>query len=61
MDCQGILLALFCVIMGRFSGKLAPNLGAFGGMYIASSILLRFMEFFKTSSFRAAFEDKRIF
>ncbi len=44
--------------MGRFGGNLALNLGAFGGVYIASGIVPRFMAFFKTSDFRAAFEDK---
>ncbi|MBQ0956235.1 glucokinase [Serratia symbiotica] len=57
IDCRRVL-ALFCVIMGRFGGNLALNLGAFGGVYIAGGIVPRFMAFFKTSGFRAAFEDK---
>ncbi|WON78946.1 glucokinase [Serratia sp. UGAL515B_01] len=51
-------LSLFCVILGRFGGNLALNLGTFGGVYIAGGIVPRFMEFFKASGFRAAFEDK---
>jgi len=51
-------LSLFCVIMGRFGGNLALNMGTFGGVYIAGGIVPRFLEFFKASGFRAAFEDK---
>lgn len=51
-------LSLFCSIMGRFGGNLALTLGAFGGVYIAGGIVPRFLEFFKASGFRAAFEDK---
>jgi len=56
-DCRRAL-SLFCVIMGRFGGNLALNLGTFGGVYIAGGIVPRFMDFFKASGFRAAFEDK---
>lgn len=56
-DCRRTL-SLFCVIMGRFGGNLALNLGTFGGVYIAGGIVPRFMDFFKASGFRAAFEDK---
>ncbi|EOS93870.1 glucokinase [Erwinia tracheiphila] len=56
-DCRRAL-AMFCVIMGRFGGNLALNLGTFGGVYIAGGIVPRFLEFFKVSGFRAAFEDK---
>lgn len=56
-DCRRAL-ALFCVIMGRFGGNLALTLGTFGGVYIAGGIVPRFLEFFKASGFRAAFEDK---
>ncbi|WP_431225553.1 glucokinase [Serratia sp. L9] len=56
-DCRRAL-SLFCVIMGRFGGNLALNLGTFGGVYIAGGIVPRFMEFFKASGFRTAFEDK---
>ena len=44
--------------MGRFGGNLALNMGTFGGVYIAGGIVPRFLEFFKASGFRAAFEDK---
>ncbi|MBA2817063.1 glucokinase [Candidatus Pantoea persica] len=56
-DCRRAL-SLFCVIMGRFGSNLALNLGTFGGVYIAGGIVPRFLEFFKASGFRAAFEDK---
>ncbi|WP_034916236.1 MULTISPECIES: glucokinase [Erwinia] len=56
-DCRRAL-AMFCVIMGRFGGNLALTLGTFGGVYIAGGIVPRFLEFFKASGFRAAFEDK---
>jgi glucokinase len=56
-DCRRAL-AMFCVVMGRFGGNLALNLGTFGGVYIAGGIVPRFLEFFKASGFRAAFEDK---
>ncbi|MTH45961.1 glucokinase [Intestinirhabdus alba] len=57
IDCRRAL-SLFCVIMGRFGGNLALNLGAFGGVYIAGGIVPRFLEFFKASGFRGGFEDK---
>ncbi|AFJ46230.1 glucokinase [Shimwellia blattae] len=56
-DCRRAL-SLFCVLMGRFGGNLALNLGTFGGVYIAGGIVPRFMSFFKASGFRGAFEDK---
>ncbi|CUX96434.1 glucokinase [Candidatus Doolittlea endobia] len=51
-------LSLFCVLMGRFGGNLALNMSTFGGVYIAGGIVPRFLDFFRASSFRAAFEDK---
>lgn len=51
-------LSLFCIMMGRFGGNLALSLGTFGGVYIAGGIVPRFLDFFKSSGFRAAFEDK---
>ncbi|HBV39919.1 MAG TPA: glucokinase [Erwinia sp.] len=57
IDCRRAL-AMFCVIMGRFGGNLALTMGTFGGVYIAGGIVPRFLEFFKASGFRAAFEDK---
>jgi len=56
-DCRRAL-SLFCVIMGRFAGNLALNLGTFGGVYIAGGIVPRFLPFFQASGFRQAFEDK---
>ena len=56
-DCHRAL-NLFCVMMGRFGGNLALNIGAFGGVYISGGIVPRFLQFFKNSGFRVAFEDK---
>ncbi|WP_437615164.1 glucokinase [Erwinia sp. V71] len=56
-DCRRAL-SLFCVIMGRFGGNLALTLATFGGVYIAGGIVPRFLDFFKASGFRSAFEDK---
>ena len=33
-------------------------MATFGGVYIAGGIVPRFLEFFKSSGFRVAFEDK---
>lgn len=57
LDCRRTL-SLFCVLMGRFGGNLALNMGTFGGVYIAGGIVPRFQEFFLGSGFRVAFEDK---
>ncbi|ANE75510.1 MULTISPECIES: glucokinase [Dickeya] len=57
VDCLRAL-SLFCVLMGRFGGNLALTLGTFGGVYIAGGIVPRFLEFFRNSGFRGAFEDK---
>lgn len=57
IDCRRAL-SLFCVMLGRFGGNLALTMGTFGGVYIAGGIVPRFMEFFRHSGFRAAFEDK---
>ncbi|AZP36313.1 Glucokinase [Candidatus Annandia adelgestsuga] len=51
-------LSLFCTIMGRFGGNLALTLNTFGGVYIAGGIVPKFLNFFKSSDFRIAFEDK---
>lgn len=56
-DCRRAL-TLFCVMMGRFGGNLALNMATFGGVYIAGGIVPRFLEFFRTSPFRQAFEEK---
>ena len=51
-------LNTFCRLMGRFGGNLALTLGTFGGVYVAGGVVPRFIEFFKQSQFRRAFEDK---
>lgn len=51
-------LNTFCKLMGRFGGNLALTMGTFGGVYIAGGVVPRFIEFFKNSKFREAFEDK---
>lgn len=56
-DCRRAL-AMFCTILGCFGGNLALTLGTFGGVYIAGGIVPRFLDFFKHSDFRMAFEDK---
>ncbi|OCG45019.1 glucokinase [Gilliamella sp. Choc5-1] len=51
-------LTYFCTFMGRFGGNLALTLNTQGGVYIAGGIVPRFIEFFKASPFRQAFEHK---
>ncbi|KFA59276.1 glucokinase [Gilliamella sp. wkB18] len=51
-------LTYFCTFMGRFGGNLALTLNTQGGVYIAGGIVPRFIEFFKASPFREAFENK---
>lgn len=51
-------LNYFCTFMGRFGGNLALTLNTQGGVYIAGGIVPRFIEFFKSSPFREAFEHK---
>ncbi len=51
-------LSTFCTLMGRFGGNLALTLGTFGGVYIAGGVVPRFIDYFKESRFRRAFEDK---
>jgi glucokinase len=48
----------FCGFLGSVAGDLALTVGAFGGIYIAGGILLRFKEAFAASSFRQRFESK---
>ena len=48
----------FCTFMGRFGGNLALTLNTQGGVYIAGGIVPRFLDFFKASAFRSAFEHK---
>jgi glucokinase len=50
--------ALFCGFLGSVAGDLALTVSAFGGVYIAGGILLRFKEAFAASSFRQRFESK---
>ena len=59
-SCPICLQALthFCTFMGRFGGNLALTLNTQGGVYIAGGIVPRFIEFFKLSPFRSAFETK---
>lgn len=56
-DCREAL-ETFCRLMGRFGGNLALTMGTFGGVYIAGGVVPRFIDFFKSSKFRFAFEDK---
>lgn len=51
-------LNTFCRLMGRFGGNLALTMSTFGGVYIAGGVVPRFLDFFKRSKFREAFEDK---
>src|SRR6201999_1501642 len=48
----------FCGFLGSVAGDLALTIGAFGGVYIAGGILLRFKEAFAASTFRERFEGK---
>jgi glucokinase len=48
----------FCGFLGSVAGDLALTIGAFGGIYIAGGIVLRFKEAFAASSFRQRFESK---
>jgi glucokinase len=48
----------FCGFLGSVAGDLALTIGAFGGIYIAGGILLRFKEAFAASFFRQRFESK---
>lgn len=56
-DCRRAL-SLFCILLGRFGDNLALTMGTFGGVYIAGGIVPRFLEFFLSSGFRTAFEEK---
>lgn len=51
-------LQTFCRLLGRFGGNLALTMGTFGGVYIAGGVVPRILDFFRTSRFREAFEDK---
>ncbi|EAR08676.1 glucokinase [Reinekea blandensis] len=54
----GAALARFCAILGSYAGDVALTLGAKGGVFITGGIVPRFIEYFKSSEFRARFEDK---
>ncbi|WP_097458792.1 glucokinase [Mangrovitalea sediminis] len=51
-------LTRFCEILGRVAGNGVLTLGALGGVYICGGIIPRFIDFFRETPFRAAFEDK---
>nr|WP_313569238.1 glucokinase [Pantoea dispersa] len=59
-SCQDCLktLTLFCTAMGHFGGNLALTFGAAGGVYIAGGIVPKIKDFFLSSDFREAFENK---
>lgn len=44
--------------MGHFGGNLALTFGAAGGVYIAGGIVPKIKDFFLSSDFREAFENK---
>jgi len=49
----------FCTVLGAVSGNAALTLGARNGVYITGGLIPRFMELFKLSQFRTAFENKQ--
>lgn len=51
-------VALFCAILGSFSGDLAMTLGARGGVYVMGGIVPKIYEIFRHSQFRDRFESK---
>ncbi len=51
-------LSQFCKVLGSFAGNLALTLNSQGGVYIAGGIAPRFIDYIKTSEFRARFEAK---
>lgn len=51
-------LDAFCAMLGTASANLALTLGARGGVYLGGGIVPRLNDYFKTSPFRARFEDK---
>lgn len=56
-DCKETV-DIFCKLMGAFGGNLFLNILAKGGVYIAGGIVPRFVDYFKDSQFRNAFESK---
>ncbi|TCS40110.1 glucokinase [Reinekea marinisedimentorum] len=51
-------LSMFCAVLGGYAGDVALAIGAKGGVYITGGIIPRFIDFFKSSEFRARFESK---
>lgn len=51
-------LSQFFRFLGATAGDLALSYGAFGGVYVAGGIVPRYLEAFRTSGFRDAFEAK---
>ncbi len=51
-------LGRFCDILGRVAGNGVLTLGSYGGVFLCGGILPAIREFFLTSSFRSAFENK---
>ncbi|WP_077531122.1 glucokinase [Vreelandella utahensis] len=51
-------LRMFCEILGRVTGDAALTLGSLGGVYICGGIVPRFLDVFRDSPFRRAFEEK---
>ncbi|MFC4259999.1 glucokinase [Marinobacter lacisalsi] len=52
------VLRMFCEILGRVAGNAALTLGSLGGVYVCGGIVPRFLDFFRDSPFRVAFEEK---
>jgi glucokinase len=52
------VLDCFCAILGTVAADVALTLGASGGIYLGSSIVPRFGDYFDASPFRQRFEDK---
>ncbi|MEN9868540.1 MAG: hypothetical protein RL748_4130, partial [Pseudomonadota bacterium] len=52
------VLDTFCAMLGTVAADVALTLGALGGIYIGSSIVPRFGDYFDRSPFRQRFEDK---
>ncbi len=51
-------LDAFTAMLGTAAANLALTLGSRGGVYLGGGILPRMLDYFKTSPFRARFEDK---
>ncbi|BAK74966.1 glucokinase [Pseudogulbenkiania sp. NH8B] len=51
-------LDAFCAMLGTAAANLTLTLGARGGVYLGGGIVLRLLDYFQSSPFRARFEDK---